>query len=155
GLEKARALSTLARRFEETGEAKRSDELLRRATAALEVKGPEKPLPGPVMTLNAIGHDTFIDYDLELRPEQTGFHRNLMLQSYHTRRGDVDAAIRDAKAAPAPRRDFALSQLVGSLVRNGDLGRAMDLAESIESPTARIQAFMTLANTLPDRQAKK
>jgi beta-lactamase regulating signal transducer with metallopeptidase domain len=155
GLEKARALSTLARRFEEAGDAKRSDELLRRATAALEFKGPEKPLPGKVLMLEGIGHDTFIDYDLELRPEMTAFHRNLMLQTYHTRRGDVEAAIRDVKAAPAPGRDFALSQLVGNLARNGDLARAMNLAESIESPTARIQAFMTLANVIPDRQARK
>ena len=134
GLEKARALSTLARRFEETGDAKRSDELLRRATTALEMKAPEKPLPGKVMTLNAIGHDTFIDFDLELQPEQTAFHRNLMLQSFRTRRGEVEAAIREVKDVPPPGRDFALSQLVGSLARNGDIARAMDLAESIESP---------------------
>ena len=31
----------------------------------------------------------------------------------------------------------------------------MDLAESIESPTARIQAFVALAGAIPDRQAKK
>jgi beta-lactamase regulating signal transducer with metallopeptidase domain len=155
GPEKARALSTLARRLEETGDAKRSAELARRATAALEAKAPEKPLPGRVMTLNAIGHDTFIDYDLELRPEITAFHRNLMLQVFRTRMGEVEAAIREAKAAPAPGRDFTLSQLVGNLARNGDVARAMDLAEAIDSPNARIQAFTALASAIPDRRAKK
>jgi tetratricopeptide (TPR) repeat protein len=155
GLEKARALSSLARRFEEAGDAKRSDELLRRATASLEWRGPERPLPGKVMMLDGIGRDTFIDCDLELRPEMTAFHRRLMLQGFRTRRGEVDAAIREAMAVPPPGRDFALSQLVGNVARNGDVARAMDLAESIESPNARIQAFVALASAIPDRRAKK
>jgi hypothetical protein len=41
------------------------------------------------------------------------------------------------------------------LARNSDLARAMDLAESISSPNARIQAFVMLASAIPDRQAKK
>lgn len=68
--------------------------------------------------------------------------------------GDVEAAVREARAVPPP-CDFTLSQLVGSLARNGDVARAMDLAESIESPTARIQAFMMLASAIPDRRATK
>ena len=119
------------------------------------MKAPEKLLPGKVMTLNAIGHDTFIDFDLELRPEQIAFHRRLTLQGFRTRRGEVEAAIREARAVPPPRRDFTLSQLVGNLARNGDIARAMDLAESIESPGARMQAFVALAGAIPDRRAKK
>ena len=121
----------------------------------LEAKAPEKPLPGKVMTLNAFSRDTFIDFDLELTPELATFQRKQVLQGLLARRGEVEAAIREAKAGPPERRDFALSQLVGSLAGNGDVDRAMDLAESIQSPGARMQAFVALAGAIPERPAKK
>ena len=155
GLEKVRALNVLVRRHEETGDTATAEGLMRRAVAVLEAKAPEKPLPGKVMRLHAFGRDTFIDYDLEVPPELATFQRKQVLQGLLARRGEVEAAIREAKAGPPEGRDFALSQLVGDLARNGDVSRAMTLAESIQSPGARMQAVVALAGAIPERPAKK
>jgi hypothetical protein len=155
GLEKARALSFLARRHEEAGDAKASERLLFRATACLEAKAPEKPLPGKVLTVNAFGRDTFIDFDLEFNPGLIAFQRESMLQSIRTRSGDAGAAIRAARALPPARRDTALSLIVGDVAHSGDLARAMDLAASIESPDARLSAFVQLAFAIPKHRARK
>ncbi|MGO9466313.1 MAG: M56 family metallopeptidase [Isosphaeraceae bacterium] len=155
GLEKARALSTLARHYDERGDAKRSEELTRRAMTCLEAKAPEKPLPGKVLNVSGFARDTFVDFDLELKPPIIAIHRTLMLQGFRARRGEIEAAIREAGAVPPAGRDHALSQLVGSLARNGDIARAMDLAESIKSPNSRMQAFVALAGAIPEQRAKK
>jgi beta-lactamase regulating signal transducer with metallopeptidase domain len=155
GLEKVRALSVLARHHEEAGDAGTSERLLRRAAACLDAKAPEKPLPGKVATVKSFGRDTFMDIDLEVDPSFLQFQRNSMVQTLRARIGDVDAAVRAARALPAAPRDAALSQIAGSLAQRGDVARAMDLASSIESPQARLGAFMTLANVIPQRQAKK
>ena len=68
--------------------------------AVLEAKAPEKPLPGKAMTLNSFSRDTFIDYDLEVPPELATFQRKQVLQGLLARRGEVEAAIREAKAGP-------------------------------------------------------
>jgi hypothetical protein len=155
GLEKARALSVVARWHEGAGDAKTSQALLRREAECLKAKAPEKPLPGKAMERKPIGRDTFIDHDLELDPGLIAFHRESMLQGLRTRTGDVETAIREARALPPVRRDHALSQLIPNLVYAGDVARAMDLAASIESPDARLSAFVQLAFSIRERPAKK
>jgi hypothetical protein len=155
GLEKARALQVLARRHEAAGDAKGSEAMMRRAAARFESKAPAKPLPGPVMKLTAIGRDTFIDFDLELDTNMLPFQRSSMLEEIRTRMGDTAGVVRAARAIPPPRRDYALARIVGNLARRGDVAGAMDLAGSIESPDARLSAFVAVATAIPDRRAKK
>ena len=155
GLEKARAMSVLARSYEQSGDTAASGDLLRRAAACLEAGAPTTPLSGKVQTLNVIGRDTFVDFDLELDPAHIAFQRASMRQGLRARAGDVDAAVRDAKSLDARRRDPALSQIVGTLAYRGNLARAMELAASIESPDARLSAFMTITHTLGTDQAAK
>jgi beta-lactamase regulating signal transducer with metallopeptidase domain len=155
GLEKARALQVLARRREEAGDANVSNAMLRRAAACLESKAPAKPLPGPVMKLTAIGRDTFIDFDLELDPNMVPFQRSSMIEDIRIKLGDVAGAVRAARALPPPRRDYAVARVVGNLARRGDVAGAMDLAASIESPDARLNAFVAVTTAIPERRVKK
>jgi hypothetical protein len=107
------------------------------------------------MKLTAIGRDTFVDFDLELDPTMLPFQRSSTLEEIRTRMGDTAGAVRAARALPPPRRDYDLARVAGSLARRGDITRAMDLAASIESPDARLNALVAVATAIPDRQAKK
>lgn len=155
GLEKARALAILARRHEQAGNATTSEALIRRAVACLESKAPETPLPGKVLAVSAFGRDTFVDFDLELAPGLVNLERDTRLQTFRTRIGDVDAAVRASRALPPERRNAALSTIASSLAHRGDLTGALDLAASIESPDARLNAFRSLAFAISDGQSRK
>ena len=155
GLEKVRALGVLSRWHEGAGDAATSEKLVRRAIQCLKARAPATPLPGEELAVNAFARDTFIDFDLELNPGLLNFHRDSVLQGYRTRVGDVEAAVREAKALPPARRDAALARIAGSLAHRGDLAGAKALADSIESPDARLRAFAALAATIPERQTRK
>lgn len=155
GLEKVRALSILADRRERAGDSAGSAALLRRATAVLEAKAPETPLPGEVLRVKAFSRDTFVDFDLELEPAFIAFERESRLQDVRTRTGDLAAAVRVAEALPPARREAALSGIAGNLARHGDVAAALDFASSIESPDTRLRAFTLLASAIPGRQAVK
>ena len=155
GLEKARALSMVSRRYEDSGDATAATAARCRMVACLEARAPEAPLPGKVMNLEAIGRDTFIDYDLELHPGMIKFQREGMLRSALTNLGDFDAVIRAIRALPPERRALAESQVVSDLTHRGEVARALDFAASIGSPEARLIAFDALAWGIPDSQARK
>jgi beta-lactamase regulating signal transducer with metallopeptidase domain len=155
GLEKVRALSSLARWQEETGNSAASKELLRKAVACLEKKAPKVPPPGKVMTLSSFSRDDFIDFDLELDPGMVQFQREAMLRRCLVSMGNVDAAVRRAKSLPPMGRDLALSEIAGNLASRGDVARATNLAASIESPSARLSAFVMLASTVADPRYRK
>ncbi len=154
GLEKACGLTAVAERREKAGGVTGADELRRRAVALLEAKAPEKPRMGKVSNLNAIGRDTFIDFDLEMAPGFVAYHRDWMLDDLRVRAGDLDGAIRAARALPAPKRDAALTRIAGDLANRGDVARAADLVQSIDSPEARMGAFVSLAYSIGARNEK-
>lgn len=155
GLEKARGLTTVAEHREKAGDMRGANEVRQRAVACLEAKAPEKPRMGKVSNLNAIGRDTFIDFDLELAPGFVNFHRDWMLDDLRVRAGDLDGAIRSARALPAPKRDAALTRIAGDLANRGDIARAAELVQSIDSPEARMGAFVSLAYSIRVRNEKK
>ena len=128
--------------------------MLRRAAASLESKAPEKPLPGKVMKLTAIGRDTFIDFDLELDPKMVPFQRSSMLQDIRTRLGDVEAAIRAARRAAAAAR----SRPVAGRRQPGPPRRRRPRhgpGRVDRVPRRPHEAFVALARAIPDRRAKK
>jgi hypothetical protein len=155
GLEKARALSTLASWHEEAGDRATSAKLLARAIPCLESKAPDKPLPGKLLTLAAFSRDTFIDYDLELNPGMVQFQREMMLRRCLTNMGNFEAAVRQAKALPPVGRDIALTEIAGNLAVRGEVGSAMDLVAAIASPDARLRAFVMLAGAIPEHRTTK
>jgi beta-lactamase regulating signal transducer with metallopeptidase domain len=155
GLEKARALTALAQRYEESGDKATSEAMARRAIACLEAKPPRSPLPGRVGTYRAFGRDTFIDFDLEFDPQFIEHQRANRLQALRIRVGDVDTVVRSLNALPPQRRQFGMSQVIGDLVHRGDVAAAMELAASIEAPDARLSAVSALANAIPGISATK
>ncbi|MHB1556467.1 MAG: M56 family metallopeptidase [Isosphaeraceae bacterium] len=155
GLEKARGLTTVADRREKAGDANSANELRRRAVALLEAKAPDKPRMGKASNVNAIGRDTFIDFDLEMAPGFITHHRDRMLDSLRVRAGDLDGAIRSARALPPPKRDAALTRIAGDLANRGDVAHAAELVQSIDSLEARMGAFVSLAYSIRVRNEKK
>ena len=153
GLEKARALNILARWHMESGDGATSEALGRRALVCLRSEAPKEPMPGPFLDLNAVSRTSFIDPGLEVDPRFIAFQRGVMLRHQLVRLGDVDAALREVDALPAPMRDSALSLIVQALAHRGDLDAATAMADSIESDQARLQAISMLAYTLSDRGA--
>jgi tetratricopeptide (TPR) repeat protein len=155
GLDRAEALCVLASWHEDAGDATTSQAHLRRAAACLEAKAPATPLPGKVTDIHNFGRDTFIELDLELSPDLFELQRDGTLQAVRAGLGDVVAAVRATKALPFERRDSALSEIAAGLAGRGDLTAAMELATSIESPEARLNAFAVLAAAIPEHQVKK
>ena len=156
GLEKAEALSDLAQWHEEAGDRATARKLLRRAVACLEAKASGKPLPGKLMTTGDFGRGTFTQFNLEMDPGLLALQRGSILQDIRTWLGDVEGAMLAARVPAARARgDIALSQVAGSLARHGDIARAMEMATSIESPNGRLMAFIALAESISERQAKK
>ncbi len=155
GLEKAKALSILARWHKEAGDAATFTTLLHRAVACLEAKAPETLLPGKVMDMNTFGYNTFFRLDFEMNAPVLAIQRNHKLQSLRESLGDFDSAVRAANALPPERRDDALSGIACDLGRRGDIAGAMDLAASIESADARLRAFAWLATAIPEGQTRK
>jgi hypothetical protein len=154
GLEKADALSVLARWHEDAGDATTSQTFLRRAAACLEAKGPAAPVPSKVIEMKDFGRDTFIELDLEPSPELFARQRDGALLDARASLGDVETAMRAAKALSHERRDSALSEIAAGLAGRGDLTAAMDLATSIESPEARLNVFAVLAAAISERQSR-
>ncbi|WP_406694243.1 M56 family metallopeptidase [Singulisphaera sp. Ch08] len=155
GIEKARALAGLVRQHEDSGDTVTSKALANRAIACLKAKALDTPLPGQVMTTQAFNRETFIDFDLEFNLGMLNNQRDMQLRSLQAGHSDVEMLVREVKALLPAERNLALSQLVPSLVRRGDITGAMDLATSIESPDARMQAFTLLAYAISQPQAKK
>ncbi len=155
GLEKTWALAILANWYQETGDAKTSETLSRRAVACLERKAPETPLPGKVLAATSFSITFFTDFELEFEPGLVKFQRESTLQGFRSRIGDLNVAIREAKALPSQQQGAALSQIACRLALRGDIAGAVDLATSIESPDARLQAVAAVAAAIPNRQTRK
>lgn len=151
GLEKARALSALARRRRETGETAASNALWRRAAASLESKAPAAVAAAraPVLNVRAFARDTFVDFDLELDENVLRRERESWLRDIRAELGDIEAVVREARHLPPAHRNAVVAQAVGNLARRGDVAAARDLAVSIDSPEGRLGAFAALAAAIP------
>ena len=155
GLEKARALTTLARAHDQAGDTAAAQECRRQAQTCLTSEPSGPPLSTDVLNVNGFTRDTFIDYDLELSTHLMTFQRKTMLRSTLTQSGDTETALAEARALPPQQRDQALIQIAAGHLHRGDLDAAITLARSIESPTARLQALSVLAASMPENQKNK
>jgi hypothetical protein len=152
GIEKAEVLTLVAQWHEQRGDEATSRTLLQRALVCLEAKVSDKPLAVRVMNMNDWARDTFASLDNEFMPEPLENVRQQTLGPIRAALGDVETAIRDAKALPKPRGDWALASIVRGLASRGDIAGALKLAESIESPQGRVDAYQMAVMGISDHK---
>jgi hypothetical protein len=144
GLEKARALGAIADVHEKSGDAKAAEAMNRRAIALLEAAPPDDAKLGETMKKQGIARGTFVDYDLEFRPDVAKLHREQAAGLLHVRLGDRTA-----------KRNASLAALAGQAAQKGDVDGAVKLAESIEDAHEKLSAYQQVAIAIRDaRQAK-
>jgi len=150
GLEKKRALSSLADWHEKAGDVAASQALVREALHCMEAKAPEdaKSRMGKVRTQTAISAGMFRDFECEFGPEWTELTRQRDALTLHSKLGETDEAIRIARSMPGESRQEALSSLARDLARKGDVTRAFRLAEGFETSQERLWAFESSAAVL-------
>ena len=73
----------------------------------------------------------------------------------HAQLGDLDGALRMARAMQGPMRNVMLSNLAGHLARKGDVAGAMKLATTFETAEERLTAFQVIACAIRDGEARK
>jgi beta-lactamase regulating signal transducer with metallopeptidase domain/tetratricopeptide (TPR) repeat protein len=152
GLEKQRALNSLADWHEKAGDAAASQALLREALHCLEAKAPQdaKSRMGKIRAQQAMSGDTLRDFECEFGPEWTEHTRQRHALTLHSKLGEIDEAIRMARSMPGEIRQEILSSLAYDLARKGEVARALTLAEGFETPEERLWAFESIATVLHD-----
>ena len=66
--------------------------------------------------------------------------------------GEIEEAVRRARALSGRQRDLQLSNLVRELARSSDVAGALRLAESLETSEQRLEAIAITAGTIGDRR---
>jgi beta-lactamase regulating signal transducer with metallopeptidase domain/tetratricopeptide (TPR) repeat protein len=157
GLEKHRALNALADWHEKAGDDATSKVLLREALHCMEVKAPEdaKSRIGKVSSQRSISAHRFIDFELEFDLVLAEQWRHTNAQSLLCKLGDIQEALRLARAMTGDRRQMALSTVARDLTRRGDVAGAVKLVESFESSDERLWAFDSIASAVQDGRAIK
>jgi len=157
GLEKQKALGTLADWYEKAGDHATAQAFLRQALQCAEAKVPENapPLPGKIKPPQVIAARSFVDFEYELGPRLLEHQKQMASLFLHARLGDSEGALRLARAMPAGARNVALGNLAGDLARRGDVAGAMKLAASLETPEERLMAFGLTACAIRDARAGK
>ena len=157
GLEKERALNSLADWHEKAGDTAASQALLRAALHCLEAKAPQdaKSRMGKVRTQPAMSARMLRDFECEFGPEWTDPSRQRHALTLHSKLGEIDEAIRMARSMPGESRQEALSSLARDLARKGDVTRALMLAKGFETSQERLWAFESIAAVLHDGRVIK
>ncbi len=148
GLEKARALGTLARRFQNDGNTATARVMARLQLECAKAKRPDGFKLGPVMNLNAFGRDTFIDPQLELAEAMVNAHHKMMALGESIPMDDPAEAERVARAKPPAGRGAALMRVAAQVAGRGDLDNALRIAASIDDPHDKLAAYQILAGGL-------
>jgi len=157
GLEKLRALGTLADWHEKVGDHATAQTFLRQKLHLAEAKVPENapPLPGKIKPWGAIAARSFADFEYELDPRLIENQKQMASLFLHARLGDSEGGLRVARAMPAGMRNVALGNLAGDLARRGDVAGAIKLAASLETPDERLTAFALTASAIRDAHGSK
>jgi beta-lactamase regulating signal transducer with metallopeptidase domain/tetratricopeptide (TPR) repeat protein len=154
GVEKAHALVSLARAFEQAGDGVAAKFMAKRALDCTQDKKREGAKPGPAMDINGVARDTFLDPDLEFTEPFARFHLDEVASQARALL-DVSDAERAARARPAVAQKgliggqtMALGSLVSDLASKGKLDEAMRIAGTIEDPHGKLWAYQQLARTI-------
>ena len=157
GLEKCRALGSLANFYENAGDRAIADALLRKKLELSEAKAPEgaPKLTSKVKPPRSFTSRSFVDFEYELGEkeiEQEKLRTSIFLRS---RLGDHEKALRMARSLPEGMRDTVLSNLAGSLARRGDVAGAFKLAAALETPQQRLWAYDLAAIAIREGRTRR
>jgi hypothetical protein len=155
GLEKRRALGSLADRYEKAGDQATARSFLQQCLRIVDAKRPANDAP-PAGKFNAqlsFSARSFVDYEHESNPIL--IDKEMTSIFLHARLGDMERAMGMARAMHGPRRNIALSNLAGHLARQGDIKGAMNLAASFETDEQRLTAIQLIACAVRDGETVK
>jgi hypothetical protein len=157
GLEKRRALGTLAGWYEKAGDHARAQTFLHQSLRIAEMKAPANAaqLPPKVRKVEGISARSFVDFESELDRGIIEHHNQMASMFLRRRLGDLDGALQMARDLPAGLRTTVLSNLAGQLARDGDVTGALKLAASFKTPEERLTAIELTACAVRDRGGGK
>jgi len=144
GVQKARALGTLARAFRDKGDAEGAAKAARRALDCLaKTKDPfeEGAVPS---SPGGIARDQFFDFDEESHPVLAKLYLQSMRPDLRILAGESEELLREARMLNPFQRDGILGSVLHDAARREGLDRALKLAESVEPPDARLAAIDSL-----------
>ena len=147
GIQKARALHSLARALRDKGDAEGAAAAARRAIARL-AKAKDAPLPDGVGTPGGISRDQFLDFDQESHPVLVKAYLQSMLPGLRILAGESEQLVREAETLPQFQRDNILRSLVYETAHREGLERAVEQAEALEAADARLAAIEWLARDI-------
>ncbi len=157
GLEKARALATLAATLEKQGQPAEAQKLYREALQCVE-----RPLPPDPGSAGSTGRTvlswtahSFVDFERDTLPKLfvEGFRKStaeslrLALEG-----GDRTAAV---QKLPVAERDGQLLGIIHQLASEGEPARALALAASLKNPQQRLNAIHVTATAIRDRDTTR
>jgi len=144
GLEKDRALQTVAEWHQKHGDQATAQTLLRRALKLTPTKPPEN-------VRFVISATTFVDPDIEIDPRLAKSFIQADSMLLHVQLGDHEGALRLARALTDPLRIGALSNLAESLAYRGKVAEALTFAASLDTAQDRLRAYELVASAVRDR----
>jgi beta-lactamase regulating signal transducer with metallopeptidase domain len=155
GIEKRRALGSVADWYERAGDHARAQIVLQQSLRNAETKPPEnaRPLPGQVAKIHRFSARSFIDFECELDRGMIEHHNQMASIFLRPRLGDLTGALKMAEELPVGLRTVVVSNLAGQLARNGDVTGALKLAASFKTPEERLTAIQLTACAIRDRRA--
>jgi hypothetical protein len=120
-----------------------------------EAKKPaDVPVPaGKVAPQLSVSARSFEDYEHEIDPRLVD--NEIASIFLHAQLGDLEGALRMARARQGPMRNVTLSNLAGQLARQGDVTGAMKLAGTFETTEERLTAIQVIACAIRDGKAIK
>jgi tetratricopeptide (TPR) repeat protein len=159
GAEKRRALGSLATWYDKAGDQATARTLWQQCLRIAEAKAPAN-MPAAALPAQAgkfkaqlsFSARSFIDYEHEADPRM--IDNETVSIFLHALIGDLEGALRMARAIQGPMRNVLLSNLAGHTARNGDVTGAMKLAANFETAEERLTAIQVIACAIRDGEAK-
>ena len=146
--EKSRALLTLSVRFAGDGDAASSRDMSRLRKECHQAPKPEGFKLGPVMNLNAVGRDTFLDPELEFPNAWVNVKPAAMMPGATLDFTDLTEAERAARALPAATRGDALMMVAARVAAKGDFDGALRIAATIEDAHGKLSTYQLIAGQI-------
>ena len=121
GLEKRRALGSVADWYERAGDHARAQNFLRQSLRIAEMKPPANapPLPGKVAKIQRFTARSFIDFESELDRGMIEHHNQMASIFLRPQLGDLAGALKIAAELPVGLRTVVISNLAGQLAQRG------------------------------------
>jgi len=157
GIQKARALHSLARALRGKGDAEGAATASRRGIDYLaRTKKPFEPgaVP-PGQTGPRIARDTFLDFDQESHPVLVQLYLQSLPADLRILAGEREELLREAKTMRPFDRNRILGELLHETSRREGLERAVEQAEALEEPDARLAAIESLVRDIDKHSLAK